>query len=98
MVNISRLQRWAQPVCYVAAFVLLGSALLSAQGDPFTIMAAKISATMVTLARILGVVAMIIGGLRMALGDHGARDGIATMVIGLGVAVFAPQILGWLFT
>jgi hypothetical protein len=81
----------------VAAFFAMSAVALQAQGDPFTIMATKISVTMVIIARILGVVAMIFGGLRMAMGDHNAKGSIGTMAIGLGVAIFAPQIMAWLF-
>jgi hypothetical protein len=97
MAKLLRLWRRYDQALYTGVLIGLGSVLLQAQGDPFTLMATKVSASAVIIARILGVVAMIFGGLRMAMGDHNAKGSIGTMAIGLGIAIFAPQIMAWLF-
>jgi hypothetical protein len=92
-----RRARQVEPALYTIGMLLTYAVSVYAQ-DPFTVMATKISVSAVLIARILGVVAMIGGGLRMAMGDHGAKGSIASIAGGLCIAIFAPQIMAWLFT
>ena len=49
------------------------------------------------LARSLALVAIVIGGLMFMFGEAGAKRGIAGIVFGGGLALFAGQFLAWLF-
>lgn len=49
------------------------------------------------LARSLALVAIVIGGLMFMFGEQGAKRGIAGIVFGGGLALFAAQFLAWLF-
>ena len=49
------------------------------------------------LARSLALVAIVIGGLMFMFGEAGAKRGIAGIVFGGGLALFASQFLVWLF-
>ncbi len=49
------------------------------------------------LARSLALVAIVIGGLMFMFGEAGAKRGIAGIVFGGGLALFAAQFLVWLF-
>lgn len=49
------------------------------------------------LARSLALVAIVIGGLLFMFGEAGAKRGIAGIVFGGGLALFAAQFLVWLF-
>jgi len=49
------------------------------------------------LARSLALVAIVIGGLMFMFGEAGAKRGIAGIVFGGGLALFAGQFLVWLF-
>ncbi len=49
------------------------------------------------LARSLVMVAIVIGGLMFAFGEHGANNRLAGIVFGGGIALFAAQFMLWLF-
>ena len=49
------------------------------------------------LARSLALVAIVIGGLMFMFGEASAKRGIAGIVFGGGLALFAAQFLVWLF-
>ena len=49
------------------------------------------------LARSLALVAIVIGGLMFMFGEAGAKRGIAGIVFGGGLTLFAAQFLVWLF-
>lgn len=49
------------------------------------------------LARSLALVAIVVGGLMFMYGEHGAKQNIAGIVFGGGLALFAVQFLTWLF-
>src|SRR5438105_4972796 len=49
------------------------------------------------LARSLALVAIVIGGLMFMFGEGGAKRQISGIVFGGGLALFAAQVLVWLF-
>ena len=49
------------------------------------------------IAKGLGLVAIVIGGLTLAYGEGGGKRTFAGLVFGLGMAVLAVNFLNWLF-
>ncbi len=49
------------------------------------------------LARSLTLVAIVIGGVTYMFGEHGAKQQLAGIVFGGGLALFAGQFMLWLF-
>jgi len=49
------------------------------------------------LARSLALVAIVIGGLMFMFGEGGAKRQVSGIVFGGGLALFAAQLLAWLF-
>jgi type IV secretion system protein TrbC len=50
-----------------------------------------------TIARGLGLVSIVVGGLTFAFGEGGGKRTFAGIVFGLGMAVLAVNFLNWLF-
>jgi type IV secretion system protein TrbC len=50
-----------------------------------------------TIAKGLGLVAIVVGGLTFAFGEGGGKRTFAGIVFGLGMAVLAVNFLTWLF-
>ena len=50
-----------------------------------------------TIAKGLGLVAIVVGGLTFAFGEGGGKRTFAGIVFGLGMAVLAVNFLNWLF-
>jgi TrbC/VIRB2 family. len=96
MRQLFRFVRRDQTALLAVAMLALCTATLSAQ-SPFVGIATKISADLVAVTNIIGVVVLILAGLTMAFGSHGVREQIGGKLIGLGIASFAPQIYLWLF-
>ena len=77
--------------------LLLLPTLASAQ-SPWERAASNLERTFTgPLARSLALVAIVIGGLMFMFGEAGAKRGIAGIVFGGGLALFAAQFLVWLF-
>ncbi len=49
------------------------------------------------IAKGLGLVAIVVGGLTFAFGEGGGKRTLAGIVFGLGMAVLAVNFLNWLF-
>ena len=49
------------------------------------------------IAKGLGLVAIVVGGLTFAFGEGGGKRTLAGIVFGLGMAVLAVNFLSWLF-
>ncbi|MEP7309342.1 MAG: TrbC/VirB2 family protein [Acidobacteriota bacterium] len=77
--------------------LVLFSAVLSAQ-SPWERAAGNLSTSFTgPLARSLALVAIVIGGLTFMFGEHGAKQQLAGIVFGGGIALFAAQFMLWLF-
>ena len=80
-----------------AIAVLITPSLAMAQ-SPWERAAANLAYTFTgPLARSLALVAIVLGGLAFMFGEHGAKEKIAGIVFGGGLALFAAQFLLWLF-
>ena len=49
------------------------------------------------IAQASATIAVAVGGILLMFGDHGAKKGIANIVLGGGMALFAVQFMAWLF-
>src|SRR5215210_5302197 len=78
----------------VLVAVLASAAALGAQG-PFEEAATKGMVMATYIARAVGIIVLVFGGLTLAFSDHGGR-GVAAMFIGVVIAVKAQAIVTWL--
>lgn len=49
------------------------------------------------IARGLGLVAIVCGGLAFAFGEHGSKKTLAGILFGVGMAIGAANFMSWLF-
>ncbi len=49
------------------------------------------------IAKGLGLIAIVLGGLMFAFGEGGSKKAMAGIIFGLGMALGAVQFMGWLF-
>ena len=95
--DVHELQRIRVTVITVLTVLMLLPSLLFAQ-SPWERAASNLERTFTgPLARSLALVAIVIGGLMFMFGEAGAKRGIAGIVFGGGLALFAAQFLVWLF-
>ena len=86
----------AQLILVTAVLVLLPQ-IASAQ-SPWERAAGNLERTFTgPLARSLALVAIVVGGLTFMFGEMGAKRQLAGIVFGGGLALFAAQVLVWLF-
>lgn len=83
------------------ALIVVCVGLMSATGfaqSPWERAASNLSYTFTgPIARDLSLVAIVLGGLAFMFGEGGAKQQIAGIVFGGGLALFAGQFLAWLF-
>jgi type IV secretory pathway VirB2 component (pilin) len=92
-----RLLTLARSVIVAALILVLVASVVSAQ-SPWERAANNLALTFTgPLARSLALVAIVIGGLMFMFGEASAKRGIAGIVFGGGLALFAAQFLAWLF-
>ena len=78
--------------------LLMLPAVALAQGSPWERAANNLALTFTgPLARSLALVAIVIGGLLFMFGEGGAKRQLSGIVFGGGLALFAGQLLIWLF-
>ena len=89
--------RSAQLSILTLAFLTIPT-LVFAQGSPWERAAGNLERTFTgPLARSLALVAIVIGGLLFMFAEQGAKRQISGIVFGGGLALFAGQLLTWLF-
>ncbi len=66
-----------------------------AAADPFTAPITAVQTLATNIARVVGVIAIIYGGIQMMFGN--SRGGIMEIVGGVAVSAYAPQVVTWLF-
>ncbi len=96
--GISRLAApcWRIPFATIATLFLL--APIAYAQSPWERAANNLSLSFTgPLARSLTLIAIVIGGLMFAFGEHGAKSQLAGIVFGGGLALFAAQFMLWLF-
>jgi type IV secretion system protein VirB2 len=49
------------------------------------------------IARGMGLIAIVVGGLAFAFGEHGAKQLLAGILFGVGMAIGAVNFMAWLF-
>ena len=97
MREISSLVRNRRVATALLCFVILLPATALAQ-SPWERAANNLALTFTgPLARSLALVAIVIGGLMFMFGEGGAKRQISGIVFGGGLALFAGQVLTWLF-
>ena len=85
----------------VAVFLAGGADLLLAQGtgtSPWVNVVNELQTQMTgPIARGLGLIAVVIGGLMFAFGEGGSKRALAGIIFGLGMAMAAANFVDWLF-
>jgi type IV secretion system protein TrbC len=86
-------------ICGLALAMTASVAPVFAEGvSPFESAVSIFSASMCgPIARGLGLVAIVCGGLAFAFGEHGSKKTLAGIVFGVGMAVGAANFMNWLF-
>jgi len=101
--SIRQIGRLLQPKCVrpttviLALFFFMPVAVL-AQGSPFDTGFTAIQSLFTgTIAKVASLVAIVIGGYGFAHGEPGAKKSLAGVAAGTGIAVFAVNVLSWLW-
>lgn len=64
--------------------------------SPFTAPINAIETFAMQIARVVGVVVLIFGGIRLSMGGH-RSEGVMEMLFGLALSAYSPQVVNWLF-
>ncbi len=92
---VTRFRRLVTVLAFIGVILLPSIALAQ---SPWERAASNLERTFTgPLARSLALVSIVIGGLMFMFGEAGAKRGIAGIVFGGGLALFAAQFLVWLF-
>lgn len=67
-----------------------------AQASPFTAPINAIETFAMQIARVVGVVVLIFGGIRLSMGGH-RSEGVMEMLFGLALSAYSQQVVAWLF-
>lgn len=79
------------------AFLIAAVAVVPAMAQsPFTAPITAIETFAMQVARVVGVVVLVFGGIRLAMGGH-RSEGVMEMLFGLAMSAYAPQLVTWLF-
>jgi type IV secretory pathway VirB2 component (pilin) len=90
--------KWARPTAAVLALFLVLPVAAMAQGSPFDTGFNAIQALFTgTIAKVASLVAIVIGGYGFAHGEPGAKNALACVAAGTGIAVLAVNVLSWLW-
>jgi len=90
--------KWAHPTVAILALLLLMPVAALAQGSPFDTGFNAIQSLFTgTIAKVASLVAIVIGGYGFAHGEPGAKQALAGVAAGTGLAVMAVNVLSWLW-
>lgn len=86
-------------ICGIAAALVGSVAPVFAEGvSPWENAVTVLSASMCgPIARGLGLIAIVCGGLAFAFGEHGSKKTLAGILFGVGMAIGAANFMNWLF-
>lgn len=84
------------PATRIALIALLAVIPVLAAADPFTAPITAVETLVITIARVVGVIAIIFGGIQMAFGNH-RGTAIMEMLFGVAVMAYAQPLVTWLF-
>jgi type IV secretion system protein VirB2 len=89
---------WFRAGWIALALVLVVALPSFAQASPWetSVMMLRTSFTG-PIARGLGLIAIVVGGLAFAFGEHGAKQLLAGILFGVGMAISAVNFMAWLF-
>lgn len=79
-----------------AALALVFAAGAMAQSSSFGMAAQGIAMEMVSIARWIGVIIVVLAGIGIAAGEHHTHSKIFGLVFGLCLALFAQPLVTWL--
>jgi type IV secretory pathway VirB2 component (pilin) len=84
---------------WIALVLVLVVALPSfAQASPWETSVGRLMTSFTgPIARGMGLIAIVIGGLAFAFGEHGAKQLLAGVLFGVGMAIGAVNFMAWLF-
>lgn len=84
--------------CIFFAVVLLPEILLAQSGSPFDTGFTNLQTLFTgTVAKVMSLIAIVIGGYQFAHGEPGSKRAVAGVVAGTGIAVLAANVLSWLW-
>jgi type IV secretory pathway VirB2 component (pilin) len=101
--NISPKQRkWIRKlptsVSIATLLVLVPVAALAQSGSPFDTGFTSLQTLFTgTVAKVASLIAIVIGGYGFAHGEPGAKEALAGVAAGTGIAVLAANVLSWLW-
>lgn len=90
--------RRIRATCILFAVVLLPEMLLAQSGSPFDTGFTNLQTLFTgTVAKVMSLIAIVIGGYQFAHGEPGSKRAVAGVVAGTGIAVLAANVLSWLW-
>lgn len=101
------IRRWNRPVhicrnlpVAAVAFIVfaLPAVALAQSGSPFDTGFTNLQTLFTgTVAKVMSLIAIVLGGYQFAHGEPGSKRAIAGVVAGTGIAVLAANVLSWLW-
>ena len=90
--------RRIRTICIFLTVVLLPEMLLAQSGSPFDTGFTNLQTLFTgTVAKVMSLIAIVIGGYQFAHGEPGSKRAVAGVVAGTGIAVLAANVLSWLW-
>ena len=90
--------RQIRATCIFLAVVLLPEMVLAQSGSPFDTGFTNLQTLFTgTVAKVMSLIAIVIGGYQFAHGEPGSKRAVAGVVAGTGIAVLAANVLSWLW-
>ncbi len=99
MIKFPRASRIIPPVFLLVAGAVSAHAQISgASGSPFDqTLNSLVAFATGSFARIVSILAVIFGGWQFISGDGHGKRVVGGMLVGIGMMVWAPQLIQWLF-
>src|ERR1700678_16776 len=89
--------KWLRPTATLVTLLLVLPVATLAQGSPFDTGFNAIQGLFTgTITKVANLVAIVIGGYGFAQGEPGAKEALAGVAAGTGIAVMAVNVLSWL--
>ncbi|HKD06454.1 MAG TPA: TrbC/VirB2 family protein [Bryobacteraceae bacterium] len=85
-------------IAALAAFAIPAFAQIGNSGSPFDVtLNALLSFSQGTFAKIAAILAVIFGGWQVVAGDGHGKRALGGLIVGVGLMVYAAQLITWLF-
>ena len=98
LVSWQRVRRISKLIPFFLLQVLFPALALAQSGSPFDTGFTNLQTLFTgTVAKVMSLIAIVIGGYQFAHGEPGSKRAVAGVVAGTGIAVLAANILSWLW-